>query len=359
MSATAELSPRTSGAKILSFDELVEFLDERRAGKTVVHCHGVFDLLHVGHIRHFEEARRLGDLLVVTVTPDRFVNKGPDRPVFSQDLRAEAIAALGCVDLVAVNGWPTAVETIRRIRPDFFAKGSEYREAAKDRTGGIAVEEEAVRSAGGRLVFTEDAAFSSSHLINRHHPALPEEAREWLTRFSERRRPEEVIGWLEESRPLRVLCVGEAIVDEYQWCEAIGKSSKDPMLSVRRASTERFPGGILAVANHLAALHDRVGVATFLGEVDPQEELIRGGLRPGIEPLFLRQRGAPTIVKRRMIESYYSTKLLEVYELSESFDAEDAAALVEALDRLVPLFDAVAVADYGHGMLTDDAIGVL
>ena len=161
-------------AKIKEIGDLAELLTSFRAeNKTIVHCHGVFDLLHIGHIRHFEQAKRLGDILTVTVTPDRYVNKGPHRPVFSEDLRAEAIAALDCVDYVAINRWSTAVEAIELLRPAFYVKGPDYREAEKDHTGGIALEESAIKSVGGELVFTDDITFSASSLINRHLPVFP------------------------------------------------------------------------------------------------------------------------------------------------------------------------------------------
>src|SRR5438309_12087376 len=115
-----------SDAKIRTLDELAAALERERArGRRVVLCHGVFDLLHPGHIRHFEAARREGDLLVVTVTPDRFVNKGPGRPVFNQRLRAESVAALVPVDHVAITDSPTAVEAIHALRPDVYVKGSD------------------------------------------------------------------------------------------------------------------------------------------------------------------------------------------------------------------------------------------
>src|ERR1035437_10375449 len=105
--------------KIKDLADLASLLtDCRSQGKTVVHCHGVFDLMHIGHIRHFQLAKSFGDILVVTVTPDRYVNKGPGRPVFPEQLRADAISALGCVDFVAINEWPMAIETIRILRPN-------------------------------------------------------------------------------------------------------------------------------------------------------------------------------------------------------------------------------------------------
>ena len=97
---------KMSSHKILSLEELNEKVKSGQAeGKKMVHCHGVFDLLHIGHIKHFEEAKSFGDALVVTITPDEFVNKGSNRPAFTTELRLEALAALESVDFVAANKW--------------------------------------------------------------------------------------------------------------------------------------------------------------------------------------------------------------------------------------------------------------
>ena len=141
---TEELSIRQNG-KIKTLDELATLLSTHRAqGKKIVHCHGVFDLLHIGHIRYFEQARSMGDVLVVTVTPDCHVDKGPHRPAFTETLRAEAVASLNCVDLVAINRWPTAEETLRLLRPDVYVKGSEFKNPDWDMTGKMAQEEKVV-----------------------------------------------------------------------------------------------------------------------------------------------------------------------------------------------------------------------
>src|SRR5215216_532762 len=97
--------------KIYALQDLAPIVERKRgAQKRIVHCHGVFDLLHIGHVRHFDQARKLGDLLVVTLTPDRFVNKGVGRPAFTESLRAEFLANLASIDYVAINHWPTAVD---------------------------------------------------------------------------------------------------------------------------------------------------------------------------------------------------------------------------------------------------------
>src|SRR5881398_1847754 len=130
--------------KIKAIKDLAKAVaDLHQSGKKIVHCHGVFDLLHIGHIKHLEAARQLGDALVVTLTPDRFVNKGPHRPAFPERLRAEALASLVCVDFVAINEWPTAVETISRIKPDFYVKGVVRESGKRDHTNAIDLEENA------------------------------------------------------------------------------------------------------------------------------------------------------------------------------------------------------------------------
>lgn len=154
--------------KIIELEKLAKIVSKlKQENKKVVLSHGVFDLLHVGHIRHFRSAKKLGDILVTTITPDRYVNKGPHRPAFEEKLRAESVAALHPVDYVAINRWPTAVETIKLLKPDTYVKGTDYTNPEDDVTGGILLEKEAIESVGGELKFTDEITFSSSSLINR------------------------------------------------------------------------------------------------------------------------------------------------------------------------------------------------
>ncbi|MFC1944127.1 adenylyltransferase/cytidyltransferase family protein [Chloroflexota bacterium] len=144
------MTTNENGFKIKSLDELAEIISALKSeGKVVVQCHGVFDLLHPGHIKHLEIAKREGDVLLVTVTRDDYVAKGPGRPVFNQYLRIDSLAALSCTDYVAVNEWPTAVEVIKKLKPDVYAKGSDYADEREDLTGKIREEEETIKSVGG------------------------------------------------------------------------------------------------------------------------------------------------------------------------------------------------------------------
>jgi rfaE bifunctional protein nucleotidyltransferase chain/domain len=157
-----------SVSKILPLDDLARQLEvSRRAGLKIVQCHGCFDLMHIGHIRHLQAARAMGDLLVVTLTADAHVAKGAGRPAFTEALRAEALAALACVDRVAISHEPTAVEAIRMLRPDVYVKGQVAEEPAR-RSARLQQELAAVREVGGIARFTHEAVFSSTELLNSH-----------------------------------------------------------------------------------------------------------------------------------------------------------------------------------------------
>ena len=160
-------------SKIVELDDLSVRLKNLRAnGKTIVHCHGCFDLMHPGHIKYFQAAKKMGNILVVTVTPDKYVDKGPNRPVFNQKLRTESIAALECVDFVAVNRWMTAENTLKLLKPNYYVKGQEFREL-QDKTGKIQKEYKILKEIGAEMRFTHEIVFSSTQLLNEHFHSKP------------------------------------------------------------------------------------------------------------------------------------------------------------------------------------------
>jgi rfaE bifunctional protein nucleotidyltransferase chain/domain len=121
-----EVSPNP---KVVRWEQLLEVRRRARAeGRTVVWTNGCFDLLHAGHVRNLQAARRLGDLLVVGVNSDGSVRqlKGPHRPIIPADQRAEVLAALECVDYVIIFDEPTPEASLTRLQPDIHCKGSDY-----------------------------------------------------------------------------------------------------------------------------------------------------------------------------------------------------------------------------------------
>lgn len=347
--------------KIISFKELPAIVEQlRKDQKTIVHCHGIFDLLHIGHIRHLQHASNMGDVLLVTVTPDEFVRKGNHRPIFTADLRVQGLAALDCVKYVMINESETAVEAIGIIRPDMYVKGQDFHDGEKADDVNFEREKAAVLGLGGQVRFTDDFFFSSSSLINRYLPVFPKEVSDYLLSFAARHRVSDITNYLKNAHDLKVLVIGETIIDEYQYCQAIGKSSKEPTLVVKKTSEELFAGGILAVANHVASFTDQVTMITMVGNDNKYTNFIQNKLNPNIRAIFLPKQNAPTIVKRRFVESYFMTKMFEVYEIDDSpLNHANDQQLCNLLEEHVPRADLVIVTDFGHTMMTKRAINIV
>jgi rfaE bifunctional protein kinase chain/domain len=170
----------------------------------------------------------------------------------------------------------------------------------------------------------------------------------------------EILSYVEWLRGMRVLVVGEAILDEYVYCEAMGKSGKEPVLAMRYQSSDLQAGGTLAIANHTAEFSEHVHIACNLGEKETHEQFVRDHLKPSILPYFLYKTGSPTILKRRYVDTYTRAKLLGVYTINdEPLAPRDDEEFCQILEPLLEECHVVIVADYGHGLLTPRAVDLL
>lgn len=341
--------------KIKNIEELSLILKRLKGeGKKVILCHGVFDLMHPGHVRHFYAAKALGEVLVVTITPDKYVNKGPGRPVFTEALRAESVAALESVDYVAINLWPNAVETIKKIVPDIYVKGKDYADAQKDETGAILLEKEAAASVGCSVHFTDDITFSSTSLLNEYFGIYPESAQKFLTYFRKSYSADMVISKLKTLKILRVLVIGETILDEYAFVAPIGKPPKGNHIAARLLGNEIHAGGILACANHLANFCGEVDLVTAVGN-DGKEEFVRSHLKPNVNLHLFKNDSVPTIIKKRFIDHAFLSKLFELYIIDDQPSLKLEEEIKNCLSNLLfneRDYDLVLVLDYGHGLFT-------
>jgi len=340
--------------KIKSPEKLSKIVaDLKKKGKTVVQCHGVFDIVHLGHIRHFKMAKKEGDVLVVSLTRDKFVRRGPGRPIFSEQLRAEALASLEVTDFISIIDAPTATEFIRRVKPNVYVKGIEYKAKDKDVTKKIYDEEDAVKEVGGRLAFTDDITFSSSSIINNYLDVYPPRTVKYLKAIGKRYTVNSIINQLETLKKLKVLVVGDAIIDEYHYCSGMGKSSKSEIVVNKYISDERFAGGGLATANNVASVCDRVDLFTVLGDKPSYEAFIEHKLNPNVRPTFFKRIDTGTTVKRRFVSQDSKRKLFEVcYMQDTDIDRPLETKIINRLNTIVGKYDLVIVADFGHGLLT-------
>jgi len=278
-------------------------------GVRTVLCHGCFDYLHLGHIRHLKEARELGDRLVVSVTADRFVRKGDGRPQFSAEQRREALLAIGCVDEVVISDEPTAIEMIRKIRPAVYVKGVDY--AGRDDDAALAAEREAVESVGGRFHVTTTEKWSSTELLR--SVRLSEEAFAYVESAKKRGFLSEILEAMERADSKRILFVGETIIDEYRYVKPLAKPSKEFVLATKAVNVEQFDGGTMAAARH----------GEWMGAYAVTY---------------------PAVKKVRFVDADFFRKLFEVYE-QIPVDLADNGVLAREVRRA----DVVVALDFGHG----------
>lgn len=340
--------------KIVPFEKICRDLARfKKQGKKTVLCHGIFYSLHVGHMRYLKQAKNCGDIVVVSIVGDKYFKNGGDELQYDERLRAEAVASLGWIDAVIINPYSDIVQLIERLRPDVYVKGFESAENGEQARNRSEHEIESMRQLGVELITVKENSFTSTAQINRNLAAFPEEIQKYVQLFKQRYSLEEVLAAIEAMEPLKVLVVGDTILDEYRYCTAIGKSSKDPTLVLKYESKDLFAGGVLAVANHIANFVKKVDLVTTLGEIDTQEEFIRSKLERNIDPQFILRPHAPTLVKQRLIDGYSMNKLIEVYLMDDSNLGEDQERLFYNTVRAKGKeCDLVVVADFGHGTIS-------
>jgi rfaE bifunctional protein nucleotidyltransferase chain/domain len=347
--------------KIVSIEELATIVHGvRQAGSTVIQAHGTFDLLHLGHVKHLEAAKKFADRLIVTLTADRYVNKGPNRPVFNEQLRAEMLAALEVVDYVAINYHLDAVPAITAIKPDFYAKGQDYINPDGDITGKINDERLAIEAVGGEIRFTEEMTFSSTELINRNFNIYEPHLRTHIDGLRENDGLETILQMIDSIKDMRVLIVGDAIIDEYDYVYPMGKAAKENMIATRFQDSERFAGGVFATAAHVASFCKEVEIVTCLGGRDDYEDFVRERLKPNVKLTVISRPNSPTTRKRRFVDPNYMRKLFEVYFMDDAPLTQEAeSALNKALENCIQDFDVVIANDFGHGMIGASTVKLL
>jgi rfaE bifunctional protein nucleotidyltransferase chain/domain len=337
-------------------EDLSIIVDKLRSqGKKIGLSHGVFDLLHPGHIQHFIAAKKEVDFLIVSITSDAFVNKGPGRPIFAENIRISTLSALSAVDYVTISRGKTAEKIIESIRPNIYFKGSDYANASDDPTGKISDEKQIVEKFGGKLHFTDEITSSSSKLINSFLNSAPVEVKNWVQTLKSKYSIVEVENYLQRIENLKVVVIGETIIDQYTKVEALSKSSKDPILAFHLLDTEVYAGGILAIANNCASWTKEVTAISVIANDDLRPNDIAKLLSQNIQ-LKLITSNRPTITKHRYVDIGTNTKLFETYDFNPNpLPDKEVWQIIDAVSSLEN-YDVLLAADYGHGLFTNQLI---
>src|SRR4051794_34095902 len=289
--------------KIKTPEELRAIVGARPRANKVIMCHGVFDVVHPGHVRHLVYAKSKADILIASLTADLHITKGVYRPHVPQHLRAVNLAAFEMVDYVLIDERDKPLENIRLIEPDYFAKGFEY--GGNGISARTAEELAVIQAYGGELIFTPgDVVYSSSALIRQDEPDVRHANLQILMErnnidFDMLRRV------VDEMRGHRVHVIGDTIVDSYTHCAMIGGQTKTPTLSVAFERKVDFVGGAGVVAKHLMAAGAQVTFSTVLGN-DPLKDLVIDDLKTaGVELNAVIDKTRPTVNKNAIVVGGY------------------------------------------------------
>tara|TARA_Y100000591_G_scaffold299732_1_gene292649 strand:+ start:129 stop:1652 length:1524 start_codon:yes stop_codon:yes gene_type:complete len=340
--------------KIYSLKKLSEIIKkDKKRKKKIILCHGVFDLLHIGHIKHLKKAKTFADKLIVTITSDQFVNKGPGRPVFNQYLRSQAIAAIEDVDYVAINENSTAVNLLKLLKPNFYCKGKEYNNLKNDVSGEIKNEIKELKKNKGKIIFTEEVTFSSSRIINTSTDFFSPLQKKKISKIKKKTNFNLIKKTIDNFKKLKILVVGETIIDQYTFCETLGKSGKEPMLVLRELKKEQYLGGVLSIARNLFNLSNNIDVISMVGEKSEYLKDIKKVLSNKIKANFVTKKNSPTIVKKRFVDSINQTKVIGVYDINdEELNQKDEKKFYSLIKKNIKKYDLVIVSDYGHGLIS-------
>lgn len=340
--------------KIVTVDQLVRLVADFRppraaASKTVVLCHGCFDIVHPGHIRYLEFAGTQGDILVVSITADAAVEKGNERPYIPQELRAENLAVLELVDYVLVDQNPTATSLIRALRPDVYVKGQEYATSNDPR---FLAERQEVESYGGRVIFSSgDVVFSSSRLGDAvvQGNGLAEQRLRLACKRHDIDHARLAV-FLNRMRDRRVLVFGDSFVQRYVLCDATDIAGESPMMSLTELSRKDYLGGAAAAAMQAAALGAEVLFVTGLGDDVLSQWAMRTLVEAGVEVRALRPRPDLSVKTRFLVDEH---KLFKIDRTAvQPLDSMTERKAMDMLTAEASRTDAAVVYDSGHGTVT-------
>ena len=304
----------------------------------------------------------MGDILVVTVTAEQFVNKGPGRPYFNDQLRLQSLAALHLVDYVVLVPYTAAEEVIKCVCPDFYCKGLEYRNDEADVTGNIQNDRKAVEEVGGKVAYVGSTVFSSTRLLNDHFDVHDPNTKSFCMEVAKEYDKNSFRREVEKFQELKVLVVGDIIFDRYTSVSVQGLTSKNRILSSRFLSEETQAGGALAVFRHIREFTPHVKLISLLGTELWANEEIPKYIQPK-EDEILRVPEFTSIIKQRFVEpqirnnspqfcSKEVSKLFSVNYIDAQHPCEEIQQkLIERLQQRISWADVVLVMDFGHGVM--------
>lgn len=333
--------------KIVPISTLKKILSKKKYKSSLVH--GVFDVLHIGHKRYFEEAKSFSDILIVSITVDKFVNKGPSRPIFNHNLRAEMLSSLACVDFIVLSENETAVNIINQLKPSFYVKGDDYKDLKKDLSKNIYKEKAAVEKNNGKMIFTDDIQFSSSNIINNFYKPETILSEIKKLKLNSKELSEKCMSSLSKISSLKIAIIGEIIIDEYIFSKEMDKPSKENIHAVNYLNKEKYLGGVMAIAKNLSEFCNKIDVFSAGNFTSNEANFVRSINKdcPNVKT-YLEKSDFQTIKKTRILDDD-KKKIFEIYKKKGISNFKESKEFINTINNKFKSYDLVILCDFGHG----------
>ncbi len=341
-------------------NELKKLNDLKKKKKKIVLCHGVFDILHAGHIKYFEQAKKYGDVLVVSVTSDRYVNKGSHRPIFILKNRISILKNIKIIDFVIESDFPTAEYIINKVKPNFYCKGPDYLnklELDKNLKKEIII----LNKNKGKFISVKHKKYSSSKIINEANlEQKNSKLSNYISMIKSKYDSNKIISSFRKLKNCKSLVLGELIIDKYNFADAIGRSGKDSIMVFQLKNEQVFLGGSGYIANLASEISKKTSYIFHVGEKNNEYQFIKKKLSSKIIYEKLNKSDSPTITKLRYVDFYRNNKIAGFYDINDDpLTLSEEKKFIKKLNKYIKNVDLVILADYGHGEISGSVISNL
>jgi len=320
--------------------------------------HGVFDFIHIGHIEHFREAKKYCNKLIASVTADKFVNKGPNRPAFSIKERINFLKSITFIDEVLISNNETAIQSINKIKPDVYFKGLDYDKIDKNNKNNLNKEIKELRRFGGKFFITKTKLRSSSKILNDNFNFIKPDTKKFLKSINKKELLERLKNNLFTKHKLvkhkNILVSGEQILDYYTNVTLQGKSQKSSVISAVKQKTSKYGGGSILVVNLLSEFTNKLNYLVHGNQ--KIKKTINNFLvnKKKINLILSGDKSQKFLIKERFIESYSKARLFQLNQNQRFLNLnKDNKKYQKIFLENIKKFQNILIFDFGYGYIDD------